>query len=220
MSNGDAVNSRRPTQYNVQRRRHQSKKANTVQCPTETPSIQEGKHNTMSNGELDIVLCWPSWIDGVSVGYCIVLAFWIDGVFVGHCIVLAILDWRRLRWTLYCVGHCIVLALHCVGLVLCWPNANTIQYPTETPSIQEGQHNTMSNGETVNPRWPTQCIVQRRRCPCKKAKIMQCPTETPSIQEDQHNTMSNGDAINPRRIVLCWPCIALAFLDWRSLRLT
>jgi hypothetical protein len=80
MSNGDAVNSRRPTQYNVQRRCHQSKKANTQQCPIETPSIQEGQHNAMSNGYA-VNPRKPTQYnvqrrrDGVSVGYCIVLAF-------------------------------------------------------------------------------------------------------------------------------------------------
>jgi hypothetical protein len=54
---------------------------------------------------LDIVLCWPSWI---------------DGVFVGHCIVLAFLDWRRLRWTLYCVGL-LGLTASALDIVLCWP---------------------------------------------------------------------------------------------------
>jgi hypothetical protein len=42
----------------------------------------------------DIVLCWPSWIDGVSVGHCIVLA-------------------------LYCVGL-LKLTASPLDIVLCW----------------------------------------------------------------------------------------------------
>jgi hypothetical protein len=192
MSNGDTVNPRRPTQYNVKRRRRQSKKANTIQCLMETLSIQEGRLRWtlhcvgllgLTASPLDIVLCWPSWIDSVSVGHCIVLAF---------------LDLRRLRWTLYCVG---LLGLTASPLDIV----------------------------AVNPRRPTRYNVQRRRRQSKKANTIQCPTETPSIQEGQHNTMSNGDAgllgltASPLDIVLCWPswidgvcvghCIVLAFLD-------
>jgi hypothetical protein len=107
---------------------------------------------------LDIVLCWPSWIDGVSVGHC----------------------------------------------------------TTETPSIQEGQHNTISNGDAVNPRRPTKYNVQRRYRQSKMANTIQCLMETPSCQEGQHNTRPTqcnvqhrvgllGLTASPLEIVVCWP---------------
>jgi hypothetical protein len=202
MSNVDVVNPRRPTQFNVQRRRRHSKKAKTIQCPTQTPSIQEGQHNTR-----------PTQCKANTI----------------H-IILAFLDGQRLRWTMHCVGH-LGLTVSPLDIVLCCP--------TQTPSIQEGQHN----------KRPTQYNVQRRRRQSKKANTIQCPTQTLSIQEGQHNTMPNAGAVNPRRptqykantmqcsaqtpsiqesqhclgLALCWPswndgvsirhCIVLAFLD-------